>query len=317
MIEAWDELIAGVKHGSVRSLARMITAVENRNPGWMEAMKLIHLDQKTADVIGITGPPGSGKSTLTDKIASELVQEGLSVGIIAVDPSSPYSHGALLGDRLRMRDVSILPGVFVRSMATRGALGGLTWAVHDVVKILGAFGKDVILIETVGVGQDEIEIVRTADLVMLVCVPGQGDAIQAIKAGVMEIADVFVVNKADLQGADRVLADIEAMLDLSSTSDRPRPPVLKTIATQSTGTRDLVAIVRGVLARRSDESSRRKVRVKEELVRLIATEIARLVHEKWNRDGSLSSAAEDVLSAKRDPYSIVQDLLAPVAFHLK
>jgi len=317
MIEAWNDLIAGVKQGSVRSLAKMITAVENRAAGWMEAMKLIHLDRKTARVIGITGPPGSGKSTLTDKITSELVQAGLSVGIIAVDPSSPYSGGALLGDRLRMRDVSILPGVFVRSMATRGALGGLTWAAHDVVKILSAFGKDVILIETVGVGQDEIEVVRTADLVMLVCVPGQGDAIQAIKAGVMEIADLFVVNKADLPGADQVVADIEAMLDLCSTADRARPPVLKAAATQNTGIRDLVATVHSMLARPCDEDSRRKIRVKEELVRLLATEVARLVHEKWNRDGSLSSAVEDVLSSKNDPYSIVQEALAPVAFHLK
>ncbi|MBI5568711.1 MAG: methylmalonyl Co-A mutase-associated GTPase MeaB [Desulfomonile tiedjei] len=317
MIEAWDDLIAGVKQGSVRSLARMISAVENRVAGWMEAMKLIHLDRKTAKVIGITGPPGSGKSTLTDKITSELVQEGLSIGIIAVDPSSPYSGGALLGDRLRMRDVSILPGVFVRSMATRGALGGLTWAAHDVVKILSASGKDVILIETVGVGQDEIEIVRTADLVMLVCVPGQGDAIQAIKAGVMEIADLFVVNKADLNGADRVVADIEAMLDLSSSSDCGRPPVFKTVATQSTGTRDLVAMVHSMLARRSDERSRREVRVKELLVSLLATEVARLVHEKWNRDGSLALAVEDVLRSRKDPYSIVQEVLAPVASHLK
>lgn len=317
MTEAWDDLIAGVKHGSVRSVARMITAVENRNSGWMEAMKLIHLDRKAAGVIGITGPPGSGKSTLTDKITSELVQAGLSVGIIAVDPSSPYSGGALLGDRVRMKDVSILPGVFVRSMATRGALGGLTWAAHDVVKILGAFGKDIILIETVGVGQDEIEVVGTADLVILVCVPGQGDAIQAIKAGVMEIADLFVVNKADLHGADRVVADIEAMLDLCSSSNWPRPPVLKTTASQNTGIRELVAVANNMLVRGSENGSRRETRVKEELVKLLATEVARLVHEKWKRDGSMASAIEDVLNSKNDPYSIVQELLDPVALHLR
>lgn len=317
MSEAWDDLIAGVRQGSVRSLARMITAVENRTSGWMEAMKRIHLDRKPAHVIGITGPPGSGKSTLTDKITSELVMEGLSIGIIAVDPSSPYSGGALLGDRLRMRDVSVLPGVFVRSMATRGALGGLTRAAHDVVKILGAFGKDVILIETVGVGQDEIEVVRTADVVMLVCVPGQGDAIQAIKAGVMEIADLFVVNKADLNGADQVVADIEAMLDLCSTSDRARPPVLKTTATHSTGIRELTAAVRSMLVQRSDDPSLQAIRVKEELVRLLANEVVRLVREKWSRDGTMSSAVEDVLSSKTDPYSIVQEVLAPVAFHLE
>ncbi|MDQ7783989.1 MAG: methylmalonyl Co-A mutase-associated GTPase MeaB [Desulfomonilaceae bacterium] len=317
MAESWDDLIAGLKQGSVRSLARMITAVENRASGWMEAMKRVHSDGRKAGVIGVTGPPGSGKSSLTDKITWELVQAGRSVGIIAVDPSSPYSGGALLGDRVRMRDVSILPGVFVRSMATRGALGGLTWAAHDVVKIMAAFGKDVILIETVGVGQDEIEVVKTADLVMLVCVPGQGDAIQAIKAGVMEIADLFVVNKADLDGADRVVADVEAMLDLCSNSVRARPPVLKTAACTGGGVPELVAAVQSMLELRSEDRSRRKVRAKEELVRLLSTEIARLVHEKWNQDGSMASAVEDILSSRKDPYSITQEMLAPVAAYLK
>ena len=191
----------------------------------------------SARVFGITGSPGAGKSTLTSEITRLLVDRGYSVGIIAVDPSSPFSGGALLGDRLRMKALFTLESVYIRSMATRGMLGGLCQAARDVVRIMDAFGKDIVLIETVGVGQDEIEIVRTADRVMVVMIPGQGDGIQAIKAGVMEIADIYVVNKADKPGADEVAADIGAMLSLSEWQHDELPPVLQVIGPFQTGHR--------------------------------------------------------------------------------
>ena len=310
-------MIESARENNERALAKLISHVEDRKPGWKDIMKTIYAETGRTCVIGITGSPGAGKSSLVGEFAKRLGDKGYNIGIIAVDPSSPFSGGAVLGDRIRMRDISTYQNIFIRSMATRGMLGGLCQAARDVVRIMGFAGRDIVIIETVGVGQGEIEVVSASDYVVLVTYPGGGDSVQAIKAGVMEIADLFVVNKADLPGADQVVADIEAMLDLCSTADRARPPVLKATATQNTGIRDLVAAVRSMLARPCDEDSRQKIRVKEELVRLLAAEVARLVHDKWNRDGSLSSAVEDVLSLKNDPYSIVQEVLAPVACHLK
>ena len=200
----WVNLIKNMRQGSVRALSRLISRVENRDPGWIGAMQQIYPWSGQARLIGITGSPGAGKSTLTNGMARELVSRGFKVGIIAVDPSSPFSGGSLLGDRVRMKDLWNLDEVFIRSMATRGALGGLNQSARDVAKILDASGKDFVLIETVGVGQDEVEVVRAADLVLVVCVPGQGDAVQALKAGIMEIADIFIVNKADREGAEAV-----------------------------------------------------------------------------------------------------------------
>ncbi len=317
MTRNWDELTTGVHEGSVRALAKMITAVENRVPGWMDAMKSLQCRNTATRVVGITGPAGSGKSTLTDRITGLMVERGLTVGIIAVDPSSPYSGGALLGDRLRMNDVSVLPGVFVRSMATRGALGGINRAAQDVVKILHAYGKDVIILETVGVGQDEIEVVRAADLVAVVCIPGQGDSIQAIKAGIMEIADLFVVNKADQSGSDQVVADIEAMLDLCSESNGMRPPVLKTVATDRIGIEELIGEMFRLLSSYSDDGARRKARIEADLFRLLEHEVFRLVKEKWDRDGAFHRALDEVVSCDRDPYSVVQEVLAPLESHFR
>jgi LAO/AO transport system kinase len=317
MTRNWDELAAGVHEGSDRALAKMITGVENRAPGWMDAMKSLQCRNTSTRVVGITGPAGSGKSTLTDRITALLVDKGHTVGIVAVDPSSPYSGGALLGDRLRMKDVSLMPGVFVRSMATRGALGGINRAAQDVVKILHAYGKDVIILETVGVGQDEIEVVRAADLVVVVCIPGQGDAIQAIKAGIMEIADLFVVNKADQTGADQVVADIEGMLDLCAASNGMKPPVLKTVATDRVGIEDLIGEMFRLLSSYSDDGERRKARIEADLVRLLEHEVFRLVKEKWDRDGAFLRAVEDVATSGRDPYSIVQEVLTPLESHFR
>jgi LAO/AO transport system kinase len=308
----WDSLIVEMRKGSVRALARLITRIENRDSGWMDAMQMIYSMTGKARVIGITGAPGSGKSTLTDRLARELFDRGFKIGIIAVDPSSPFSGGALLGDRLRMKEVSALHDVFIRSMATRGALGGLNLSARDVVKILDAFGKDVILIETVGVGQDEIEVVKTADMVLVVCVPGMGDGIQAIKAGIMEIADIFIVNKADLDGTDQVVADIRAMLDLSADETSSQTPVLKTIASTGEGVVDLVTMMLVNFEAGRIRVSWSEERAREEILSLLEKETSRNLQDRWVRNGYLTEAVKQVIAHERDPYSIVQEMMMPL-----
>lgn len=309
MNNSWENLVDGLKNRDVRAMARLITFVENRESGWEDAMKAVYPDTGSARVFGITGSPGVGKSTLTSEISQEFVNRGLTVGIIAVDPSSPFSGGALLGDRLRMKKIFTMKEVFIRSMATRGTLGGLNQAARDVVRILDAYGKDIILIETVGVGQDEIEVVKAADLVMVICVPGQGDGIQAIKAGIMEIADFFIVNKADMQGADVVMADISGMLELSAEKDQSLPPVLKTSAMKSEGIKELVSML---LHHKTDEKKyarRRELGVKEEIFNLAKEEIFQKVRKKWEQDGVLDEIVKQVMEKKKDPYTIVKELL--------
>jgi len=229
------------------------------------------------------------------------------VGIIAVDPSSPFSGGSLLGDRVRMKDLWNLDGVFIRSMATRGALGGLNQSARDVAKILDAFGKDFVLIETVGVGQDEVEVVRTADLVMVVCVPGQGDGVQALKAGIMEIADIFVVNKADREGAEDVFLDIQSMLDMDLTHDKPRPPVFRTTANQGKGLPELVMAFLDLLKSSGHRRVWKEMRIKEELISLLEKQLITLTKDQWEKDGGLEKAVRQIKRGERDPYSLVQE----------
>lgn len=305
-------LIEEMERGSVRALARLISLVENRRHGWMDVMRKIYPLTGKARVIGITGSPGAGKSTLTDRMISDLVDRGLSVGVIAVDPSSPFSGGALLGDRLRMKQTSMLEGVFVRSMATRGALGGLSLAARDVIKIMDASGKDIILVETVGVGQDEVEIVRSADLVMVVCVPGMGDGIQAIKAGIMEIADIFVVNKADKEGADKAVDDIQGMLAFSTFNDSPTIPVMKTTATTGEGVLALIEILFKSIQFQKTDPIRQTERLREEILGLMEREISRILHRNWVKNGKLDNALKEVLAREIDPYSIVEEMIAPL-----
>jgi LAO/AO transport system kinase len=313
MNSKWRKLIDDMKAGSVPALARLVSRVENREPGWMEAMRAIFPDTGRARLVGITGSPGAGKSTLTNRVARLLVERGQKVGIIAVDPSSPFSGGAILGDRLRMMDVSDLEGVFVRSMATRGALGGLNQSARDVAKILDAFGKDFVLIETVGVGQDEVEVVKTADIVLVVLVPGQGDAIQAIKAGIMEIADIFVVNKADRDGADEVVRDIEAMLDLDTELGAVPPPIFKTVATKGTGVEALVEETLKMLEAPPRRAEWQEERIRVELIGLVEKELIDMIKKSWTKDGKLDRAVRQVQAQEKDPYSIVQEVLAPLA----
>ncbi|MBW1709570.1 MAG: methylmalonyl Co-A mutase-associated GTPase MeaB [Deltaproteobacteria bacterium] len=316
MASNWETLIDEMKEGSIRALTRLITRVENREPGWMEAMKRIFPDTGKAQVIGITGSPGTGKSTLTNRITRVLVDKGFKVGIIAVDPSSPFSGGAILGDRVRMMDVCDLEGVFVRSMATRGALGGLNQSARDVVKLLDAFGKDYILIETVGVGQDEVEVVRTADLVLVVCIPGQGDAVQAIKAGIMEIADIFVVNKADLEGADQVVMDIKTMLDLDMDTSAAKPPIIQTIAIKGDGIQELLEQALVLLKTLEKRALWQEVRVREELIGLVEKEIVGLIKKNWKKDGGLDKAVQQIIAREIDPYTVVQEIITPLVSFL-
>ena len=309
---SWDSLVEGVRAGNVRAMARLITRVEDREPGWKDAMKEIWPHTGSARIFGITGSPGAGKSSLTCEIAAELVGRGHSVGIIAVDPSSPFTGGALLGDRLRMKKIFNLKDIFIRSMATRGMLGGLSQAVRDVIRIMDAFGKDIILIETVGVGQDEIEVVKAADLVMMVCIPGQGDGIQALKAGVMEIADLYIINKADLPGSDEVMADIAAMLELSSEIGYPVAPILKTSAVKNQGIRNLVETLLTHQTGKNRQDFKRGIQVKEEILSLMEREVFRTIRSRCEHSGEIADAVRQMIDKKKDPYSIVTELLEDV-----
>ena len=296
MDTSWNELVAGVRRGQARALARLISRVEDREPGWEGTMKALFPYAGSARVVGITGPPGAGKSSLTNRITALLAARGHRIGIIAVDPTSPFSGGALLGDRLRMRDVATTPGVFIRSMATRGTLGGLCQGARDVARILAAAGHDIILIETVGVGQDEIEVVKAADVVLVVCVPGQGDGVQTLKAGIMEIADLFVVNKADCDGAETLVADIRSMQTLSADASADTAPVLATCAVSGQGVEQLVEALLKYARRAYRSAARDAARIQEEILTLVERDIARLVRQRWVKTGTLDDAVRRVRS---------------------
>jgi LAO/AO transport system kinase len=307
----WQELVRGVCAGEARALARLISRVENREPGWQQAMKALYPRTGKARIVGITGSPGAGKSSLANRLAAGFVARGHRVGVIAVDPSSPFSGGALLGDRLRMRDVATTPDVFIRSMATRGSLGGLCQGARDVARVLDAAGFDLVLIETVGVGQDEIEIVKAADVVVVVCVPGQGDEVQALKAGIMEIADLFVVNKADRDGADQVVADIRAMLALSGDGEDEGglEMVFETNALSGQGVDALIDALEQRAERAERSAARADARAREEVLSLIERELARRLRLRLTDDERLGEAVERVRSRRSDPYSVAEALL--------
>ena len=319
MKERLVRLIEAMRAGNVRALARLISFVEDRQEGWKDAMKSIYGNTGHACVFGITGSPGAGKSTLTNEIAKRLLRREHTIGIIAVDPSSPYSGGALLGDRLRMRDICTDRNIFIRSMATRGVLGGLCQAARDVARILDAAGKDVILIETVGVGQDEIEVVSASDYVMLVTCPGQGDGIQAIKAGVMEIADLFVVNKADKDGADELAFEISAMLDLSTEVGVKKQSVIKTSAVTKEGLDDLVENLEGFLNEKKSGSKRVRDQVRQEILSIMEREIVGILRELIMSNGRLEGALDLVMADRSDPYTEVDEMLSGYSLmeHLK
>jgi len=261
-------------------------------------------------VIGLTGSPGAGKSTLVDQLAREYRKQGKTVGIIAVDPTSPYTGGAILGDRIRMGSHYADSGIYIRSMATRGSLGGLARTTADVTSVLDASGRDVILIETVGVGQDEIDIVRLAEVTVVILVPGMGDDVQTIKAGIMEIADVFAINKSDRDGAERVEREIRAMQSLSGRHDAWVPPIVKTVANDGTGVPELakaIANYQEFLGKSDIGRQKRLQNWRDRLVEMLRdTMLERVMKEQ---DGRLGQYAEDIAEHKRDPYSLVEEIV--------
>jgi GTPase len=303
--------ISRLRSGEPLALARAISAVENRAPGWSELLKALFPHTGKARIIGLTGAPGSGKSTLVDQLAKHYRKEKQKVGIIAVDPTSPYTGGAILGDRIRMQDHHADPGIYIRSMATRGSLGGLARATADVATVLDASGRDRILIETVGVGQDEVDIVRLADVTVVILVPGMGDDVQTIKAGIMEIADIFVINKSDRDGAERVEREIRALQSLATRNDGWTPPVVKTVATEGTGTQELADSIIDYEVYLKKENLAFKKNVENWQGRLIEMlRDAMLEKARAQMDGrSLERYAAEIAEHKRDPYSLVEEIV--------
>jgi LAO/AO transport system kinase len=298
--------------GQPRAIARAITIVENDAEASAGLMKAVFPNTGKALVIGITGAPGAGKSSLVDKLAFHYREKGEKIGIIAVDPSSPFSGGAILGDRIRMATLGLDKNVFIRSMATRGNLGGLSRATVDAVAILDAAGFDKVIVETVGVGQDEVEIVKTADVSVVVLVPGMGDDIQAIKAGIMEIGDVFVINKSDREGVVRMQKEIEALLNLAHRPDMWNPPIVKTIATENKGIEDLAAAIESYRAFQQTEDTNPTRRQAIARWRLLEILQERLLSDLLSQNGTsekLDRLAAEIAEKKSDPYSAVEKLL--------
>ncbi len=309
-----SDLSSSVLKGDVRSIARLITLVENDSSDAIESMKKIHKHTGRAHVIGVTGVMGSGKSSLIFELAYSYRKQGKKVGVIAIDPTSPFTGGALLGDRVRMMDLSADDGVFIRSMGTHGMLGGLTSAVYDVVEILDAAGMDIILVETVGVGQAEVDIVKIADTTLVVLVPGLGDSIQTIKAGLMEIADIFVVNKADRSGVEQIVAEIESMLDISCKTDR-RIPVVKTSAKESIGISDLLDEIENHMTylRKSKvfETKRRK-RYEAELTEIIRKRLMGFIFDESKLKKKVEFLIDQISRKELDPYTAADEILGKI-----
>lgn len=308
-----DNLSARVSSGEAAAVARAISKIEDGSTGAAALMKEIYQLSRGALVIGITGAPGAGKSSLVDKLAMLYRKRGERVGIVAVDPSSPFSGGAILGDRIRMQTLGLDEGVFIRSMATRGNLGGLARATVDAVAILDAAGYAKVIVETVGVGQDEVEIVKAADVSVVVLVPGMGDDIQAIKAGIMEIGDIFVINKADKEGVYATEKELEALLSLASRGDGWEPPIVKTIATDNYGLTELAQAIdsyAGAQLGARVSSERRRAIARWRIVELLRESLLARVLASDSSVAMLNRLADEVASRRRDPYSAVEEIIA-------
>ena len=303
-------MIKGIRDKKPRAIARSISLVENAGPGAQELMKQIFSSRKNALVLGITGAPGTGKSTLVDQLIERLRSEKLRIGIVAVDPSSPFTGGAILGDRIRMMRHSLDTDVFIRSMATRGHLGGLAKATGEAIAIFEAAGMEYILVETVGVGQDEVEVIKLADLVLVVLAPGAGDEIQAFKAGIMEIGDIFVLNKADSPEADKTEKQLRAMLDLGLSSGNV-PPVFKTVATKGKGVDKLVAMIKKLTSERDkDFQAARRKRLLSWMLKDITREKILNVIQQHISETDFEKLVEDIYRGETDPYTVADQLIA-------
>ena len=310
-----SDIAKKVLKGEPRAIARLITLAENNNSEGAEAMKFIHPKRGNAYVIGITGVMGSGKSTLIYELTREYRKKGLKVGIVAIDPTSPFSGGALLGDRIRMTELATDDGVFIRSMGTRGMLGGLTSAVYDVVEILDASGKDIVFVETVGVGQAEVDVIKIADTTLVVLVPGLGDAIQTIKAGVMEIADIYVINKADRSGIEQTLAEIQSLVDITCEGKERKIPIVKTIAKENKGVKELVNEIRNhrnYLKKGELFDKQRRLRYEAELVEIIRKRLMNFIFDESTFKVKVESLIEQISKKKLDPHSAANEILGKI-----
>ncbi len=307
-----DDLLQQFFKGDTRALARVITRVENRSGDSLDILRRLFPLSGKSQVIGVTGSPGAGKSTLVDCLAAAYRRKKRTLGVIAVDPSSPFTGGAILGDRVRMQAMAGDPGVYIRSMATRGHLGGLATATADVVTVLEAAGKDPIIVETVGVGQDEVEIVKLASVSVVVLVPGMGDDIQALKAGIMEIGDVFVINKCDRPGVEKMERAIMAMLSLAHRSDGWDPPIVKTTATEGHGIDELVETIgrcQSFLQNSPSQVEKKREAARQRLITLLEERLVATAIQTIFPDGDLSRVVDDIAERRQDPYSVVERVI--------
>jgi LAO/AO transport system kinase len=320
MSSAVEKVIAG----DVRTVARLIRDIDDKVPEVRETLKALYTHTGRAYVIGITGAPGVGKSTLVDQMVAHLRKEGKTVGVLAVDPTSPFSGGAILGDRIRMQRHSLDDGVFIRSLATRGHFGGLTQSTRSAIDVLDAMGRDVIIVETVGVGQDEVDVVRSAQTTVIMVIPGMGDDIQAIKAGILEVGDIFVINKADREGADKTLNELRLMIEMGQ--DRYQegqwlPPILKVEAVFDKGINELLEEIerhRQYLTGGVGSARRRtKEKVREELAEMVKNRLIEEIFDELTESGQFEDAVEAVLSGKTDPYTACDDLIIPKTNRMK